>query len=174
MTSMSQVYVVDAGVLISTWTDKKVDSTFFTTPSIIEEVRNRMSRFRAETLVLLEKMHERTPDLDEVKRIESVATSTGDHSVLSTNDIELIALASTLRGEGTAATLVSTDFAVLNTASQLDIPIIDPNRQFKKKITWGMRCPACHYKSKTPTRDTECPVCGTAMRRTPLGKRKKS
>ncbi len=171
---MSQVYVVDAGVLISTWTDKKVDSTFYTTPSIIEEVRNRMSRFRAETLFLLEKMHERTPELDEVKRIESVATSTGDHSVLSTNDIELIALASTLIGEGTAATLVSTDFAVLNTASQLDIPIIDPNKQFKKKITWGMRCPACYYKSKTSTRDTECPVCGTTMRRTPLRTRKKS
>jgi rRNA maturation endonuclease Nob1 len=171
---MTQLYVLDAGVLISTWTDKKIDSAFITTPSIVEEVRNRMSRFRAETLFLLEKMHERTPSIDEVKRVESVATSTGDRSVLSTNDIELIALASTIISEGSDATLVSTDFAVLNTASRLDIPIVDPNQKFKQRITWGMRCPACYYKSKTPTRDSECPVCGTAMRRTPLRTRKKS
>lgn len=171
---MSRIYVLDAGVLISTWTDTKMDSTFITTPGIIEEVRNRMSRFRAETLFLLEKMHERTPSVDEVRRVESVATSTGDHSVLSTNDIELIALASTIISEGSDSTLVSTDFAVLNTASRLDIPIVDPHQKFKQRIIWGMRCPACHYKSKTPTRDTECPVCGTDMRRTPLRKRKKS
>jgi len=171
---MSPVYVIDAGVLISTWTDKKLESNFCTTPGIIEEVRNRMSRFRAETLFLLEKMHERTPSIDEVKRIESVATSTGDRSVLSNNDIELIALASTLISEGEDVILVSTDFAVLNTATQLDIPIIDPNMRFKKKIVWGMSCPACQYRSKTPARDTECPVCGTPMKRTPLRKPKKA
>ncbi|MBY8998322.1 MAG: hypothetical protein KGD60_11375 [Candidatus Thorarchaeota archaeon] len=171
---MTQLYVLDAGVLISTWTDKKIDSTFITTPGIIEEVRNRMSRFRAETLFLLEKMDERTPGVVEVKRVESVATSTGDHSVLSTNDIDLIALALTVINEGTKVTLVSTDFAVLNTASRLDIPIVDPNQKFKQRITWGMRCPACYYKSKTATRDTDCPVCGTVMRRTPLRKRKQS
>jgi len=171
---MTQLYVIDAGVLISTWTDKKMNANFVTTPNIIEEVRNRMSRFRAETLLLLEKMDERTPSIDEIKRVESVATTTGDHSVLSTNDIELIALASTIINEGLQVTLVSTDFAILNTASQLDIPIVDPFNKFKQKITWGMRCPACHYKSKKPTRDTECPVCGTRMNRTPLRKRKKS
>jgi UPF0271 protein len=171
---MSQIYVLDAGVLISTWTDKKIDSIFITTPGIVEEIRNRMSRFRAETLFLLEKMDVRSPSEENVRRVESIATSTGDQSVLSKNDIELIALASTVVSEGLDATLVSTDFAVLNTASQLDIAIIDPNQKFKQKIIWGMRCPACHYKSKTPTRDTECPVCGTTMRRTPLKPRKRS
>lgn len=171
---MSPVYVIDAGVLISTWTDKKLESTFYTTPGIIEEVRNRMSRFRAETLFLLEKMRERIPGIEEVRAIESVAASTGDRSVLSNNDIELIALASTLISEGEDVVLVSTDFAVLNTATQLDIPIIDPNMLFKKKIIWGMRCPACQYRSKTPTRDTECPVCGTTMKRTSLRTPKKA
>ena len=168
---MTQLYIIDAGVLISTWTDKKMNATFITTPAIIEEVRNRMSRFRAETLFLLEKMDERTPNMNEIRRVESVATATGDHTVLSANDIELVALASTIISEGSKATLVSTDFAVLNTASELDIPVVDPYNKFKQKITWGMRCPACHYKSKKPTRDTECPVCGTRMKRTPLRKR---
>jgi UPF0271 protein len=170
---MSEIYVLDAGVLITSWTDKKIDSIFTTTPGILDEVRNRMSRFRAETLIHLEKMDSRTPGVDEVKRVESVAALAGDQSALSTNDIELIALALTVITEGSKATLVSTDFAVLNTASQLDIPIVDPSQKFKHRITWGMRCPACYYKSKTSTSDSECPVCGTTMRRTPLKMQKK-
>ena len=171
---MSTAYVLDAGVLISTWTDKKMESTFFTTPSVMEEVRNRMSRFRAETLFLLDKMKERTPVEDDLKRVESVSTSAGDKSVLSQNDIELIALALTISRNESDTILVSTDFAVLNTASHLGLKILDPNKRFGQEITWGMRCPACNHKTKAPTRDTECPVCGTTMRRTPLKKWKKT
>ncbi len=171
---MPTIYVLDTGVLVSTWTDKKMDSTFVTTPSIVEEVRNRLSRFRAETLLLIEKMDERTPSDEDIRHVESASISSGDKSVLSQSDIELVALALTLSREGADITLVSTDFAVLNTASHLGIKILDPNRKFGKEITWGMRCPACRYKSTTSTRDSECPVCGTAMRRTPLKTRKKS
>jgi rRNA maturation endonuclease Nob1 len=149
-----------------------VDSTFVTTPTIIGEVRNRLSRFRAETLFLLDRMEERTPNDDDVRRVESASTSAGDKSVLSQNDIELIALALTISNEVTDTTLVSTDFAVLNTASHLGLKILDPNKKFGQKITWGMRCPACNYKSKIPTRETECPVCGTELRRSPLKKHK--
>jgi rRNA maturation endonuclease Nob1 len=169
---MSPIYVLDTGVLVSTWTDRNVDSTFVTTPTIIGEVRNRLSRFRAETLFLLDRMEERTPNDDDVRRVESASTSAGDKSVLSQNDIELIALALTISNEVTDTTLVSTDFAVLNTASHLGLKILDPNKKFGQKITWGMRCPACNYKSKIPTRETECPVCGTEMRRSPLKKHK--
>lgn len=169
---MPRIYVLDTGVLVSTWTDKKMDSTFVTTPGIIEEVRNRLSRFRAETLFLLEKMDERTPRQEDVRRVESVSTSAGDRSELSQNDIELIALALTISSEETDITLVSTDFAVLNTASHLSLKILDPNKKFGQEITWVMKCPACNYKSKTPTREIECPVCGTEMRRSPLKKRR--
>ena len=169
---MSTVYVLDTGVLVSTWTDKKEDATFITTPNILDEVRNRLSRFRAETLVYLEKMKERTPVKDDIRHVEAASASAGDKSVLSQNDIELIALALTVARSEFNTILVSTDFAVLNTASHLGIRILDPNKRFGQEITWGMRCPACHYKTEAPTRDTECPVCGTTMRRTPLKKRK--
>jgi len=171
---MSPIFILDTGVLVSTWTEKNVNATFITTPNIIAEVRNRLSRFRAESLFLLEKMTERTPNKEDIERVESASTSAGDKSVLSQNDIELIALALTINREQTDTTLVSTDFAVLNTASHLGLKILDPNKKFGQEITWGLRCPACDFKSKSPTRDNECPVCGTVMRRTPLKTRKKS
>ncbi len=168
---MSRIYVLDTGVLVSTWTDRYTDSTFVTTPGIIEEIRNRLSRFRAETLFLLDKMDERTPNDEDIRRVESAAKLSGDKSELSQNDVELIALALTVSSEGLDTILVSTDFAVLNTASHLGLKIIDPNKKFGREITWVMKCPACKFKSKKPTREIECPICGTKMRRTSLKKR---
>jgi rRNA maturation endonuclease Nob1 len=169
---MSKIYVLDTGVLVSTWTDKKKDSTFIATPRIIFEVRNRLSRFRAETLFLLDRMEERTPNEEDILKAEDAAASTGDLSELSRNDLELIALTLMMSREVSDVTLVSTDFAVLNTASRLGLKIEDPNKKFGQEITWIMKCPACNYKSSRPTRETECPTCGTEMRRSPLKKRK--
>ncbi|MFW9767572.1 MAG: NOB1 family endonuclease [Candidatus Thorarchaeota archaeon] len=169
---MSRIYVLDTGVLVSTWTDTRKDSIFVTTPRIIGEIRNRLSRFRAETLFLLDKMVERTPTADDLKKAKKAAGSTGDLSKLSQNDLELIALALTISRENPDSTLVSTDFAVLNTSSHMGLKILDPNKKFGQEITWIMKCPACNYRSAKPTRETECPVCGTEMRRFPMKKRK--
>ncbi|MHA1949371.1 MAG: NOB1 family endonuclease [Candidatus Thorarchaeota archaeon] len=169
---MPQIYVLDTGVLISTWTDKKKSSTFVTTPEIISEVRNRVSRFRAETLFLLDEMEERRPNEEDLLNVENAADASGDLSELSRNDIGLIALALAISREDSNSTLVSTDFAVLNTATHLGLKILDPNKRFGQQITWVMKCPACNFKSKKPMRETECPVCGTEMRRVPLKKRK--
>jgi UPF0271 protein len=171
---MSQVYVVDAGVLFTTWTMKLANATVVTTSTIMVEVRNRPSQLRTEILLVLDRMRVVNPEEAHIQKTSEAASLSGDRSLLSDADIELIALALMLKDEGENVTLVSTDFAVLNTASHLDITFIDPSEKFKQEITWSMRCPGCHYKSKTPTRDTECPVCGTTMRRTPLKRRKKS
>ena len=169
---MPQIYVLDTGVLISTWTDKKKNSTFVTTPEIIGEIRNRLSRFRAETLFLLEEMEERSPNEVELHEVEKAAEASGDLSELSRNDIGLIALALAISREGGNTTLVSTDFAVLNTATHLGLKILDPNKRFGQQIIWAMKCPACKFKSNRPMRETDCPVCGTELRRFPLKKRK--
>ena len=169
---MSQVYVVDAGVLFSTWPMKMMDATFATTSNIMVEVRNKPSKLRAEILLILDRMRVANPEDEYVQRTVDAAAQSGDRSVLSNADIELLALALMLSDDRSNVTIVSTDFAVLNTASHLNIDFLDPSSKFKKEIIWAMRCPACGYRSKGPTRDTECPVCGTAMRRTPLTPRK--
>ncbi|MHA3962446.1 MAG: NOB1 family endonuclease [Candidatus Thorarchaeota archaeon SMTZ1-45] len=171
---MSQVYVVDAGVLFSTWTKKIPDATLVTTSNILSELHNKPSQFRSEILMVINRMRAIDPEEKEIHRTTDAASQSGDISVLSENDIELIALALKIKNEGKKVTLVSTDFAVLNTASHLDIAILDPSGKFKEQITWVRRCPACKYKSKTPSDDIECPVCGTEMRRMSLRKRKMS
>ena len=171
---LSQVFVVDAGVLFSTWPITVENATLITTSNILVEVRNRPSKLRTEIMLLLDRIRVVNPDDQFIHQTNLVATSAGDKSVLSDNDLELIALALMLKEDGKDITLVSTDLAVLNTASHLQIRILDLGDKFKQEITWLMRCPACNYRSEKPTRDTECPICGTPLRRTPLRGKKKS
>jgi len=162
---MSQIYVLDAGVLFSDWTSKIPDGLFVTTSSVLEEVRNRPSKLRAEMLTLLDRLQEDFPAPESLKAVRLAADKTGDKSVLSEVDIEIIALAHSKKSLGATTTLVSTDFAVLNTARHLGLTVLDPSRRFKHEIVWALKCPACKHKSRFRTTNLECPVCGTIMRR---------
>ncbi len=162
---MSQIYVLDAGVLFSDWTSKIPDGLFVTTSSVLEEVRNRPSKLRAEMLTLLDRLQEDFPAPESLKAVRLAADKTGDKSVLSEVDIEIIALAHSKKSLGAITTLVSTDLAVLNTARHLGLTVLDPSRRFKHEIVWALKCPACKHKSRFRTTNLECPVCGTIMRR---------
>lgn len=170
---MTQIYyVVDAGVLFSPWKMDIKDSQLVTTSNIIDEIRNKPSKSRTETMMILERMLTIDPVSEYIARARETAIRSGDISVISDNDIELVGLALMLDEEEKMVVLVSTDFAVLNITSLMGLKILDPSKKFDQEIVWGMRCPACHYQEKTLRRETECPVCGTQMRRTPLKKRR--
>jgi rRNA maturation endonuclease Nob1 len=169
---MSHAYVLDAGVLFSTWTSKIPEGEFVTTSSVLEEIRNKPSKIRADMLILIERLQEDSATPTSIKAVRSAASDTGDESVLSETDIEIIALAHTKKSLGIKTTLVSTDLAVLNTARYLGLVVIDPSGRFKHEIIWTYRCPACNHKSISKTKDLECPVCGTTMRRVVQRKRK--
>ncbi|TFG32662.1 NOB1 family endonuclease [Candidatus Thorarchaeota archaeon] len=162
---MSQIYVLDAGVLFSSWTSKIPEGKFVTTSSVLEEIKNRPSQVRAEVLTLLDRLQEDFPTPESLKAVRLAAAKTGDLSVLSDVDIEIIALAYSKKSIDSKTTLVSTDLAILNTARHLGIHVIDPNRKFKHEIVWALKCPACKHKSRYRTTNLECPVCGTIMRR---------
>jgi len=162
---MSHIYVLDAGVLFSSWTIKVPEGTFTTTSSVLEEVKNRPSKVRTEILTLLDRLQEDFATPESIKAVRLAADKTGDKSVLSEVDIEIVALAHTKNSLGMKTTLVSTDLAVLNTARHLGITIIDPSGRFKHEIVWSLKCPACYHKSSSKAKELECPVCGTVMRR---------
>jgi rRNA maturation endonuclease Nob1 len=171
---MSHVYVIDSGVLFSTWIKQKPDAAFTTTLGVIDELRNKPSKLRVELLELLDRLKKETPPSDSMKAVIKAAGETGDKTVLSETDIELIALALSKKKDGTRTTLVSTDMAVLNTARHLGIDIIDPSDRFKDDIEWILVCPACGHKTKRHEEGIECPICGTQMRRKVLRKSRKS
>ncbi|RDE13471.1 MAG: hypothetical protein C4K48_08165 [Candidatus Thorarchaeota archaeon] len=162
---MPRTYVVDAGALFSTWTKRVGEGVFSTTTDVVDEIRNRPSKFRADLLEVLDRLREEAPPTDSINAARRAATETGDDSILSETDIELIALAHSKRQDGSSIVLVSTDLAVLNTARHMGIETVDPSGKFKDDIKWVSICPACGHRSVASKAGLECPVCGTPMRR---------
>jgi len=162
---MSHIYVIDSGVLFSDWPRQVPDGVFATTIGVVDEIRNKPTKFRMDTLKLLDRLQNEIPPIASVRAVAKAATETGDKPVLSQTDLELIALAHSKKKTGASITLVSTDMAILNTARYLGIDTIDPSGRFKDDIRWILVCPACNHKSKMSGEGLECPICGTQMRR---------
>jgi len=170
---MSRTYVIDAGALFSTWTKRVHEGVFFTTTDVVDELRNRPSKFRADLLEVLDRLREEVPATDSIRAARRAAAETGDDSILSETDIDLIALAHSKSQEGMSIVLVSTDLAVLNTARHMGIETVDPSGKFKDDIKWALICPACNHRTAASKAGLECPVCGTPMRRRALKKSRK-
>ncbi|MBD3406642.1 MAG: hypothetical protein GF411_11055 [Candidatus Lokiarchaeota archaeon] len=162
---MGKLYILDTGAFLSTWTQKQIDAEFISTPSVYDELKNRTSRNRADTLISLDKLSLISGNPQVIKKVRDAASEFGDRVVLSDTDIELIAVALIYNQERESVMLVSTDLAVLNTAASLSIKIIDPKKRMRKTILWIYRCEACGRTEHRPPANLECPVCGTIMHR---------
>lgn len=162
---MGVVYVLDAGALLSMWTNKQGSGLFSTTPEVIDELKNRPSRTRVETLTSLGRLQEQSASSSYLSKAKQAASEMGDAVSLSAVDLGVIALALQKSTEGEDVTLVSTDLAVLNTAKHLGLRILDPSGRFRKKISWTLVCPGCGYHEDSPKSAIECPICGTEMRK---------
>lgn len=168
---MQRLHLLDTGALLSTWTQENPNVDIMTVPSILEELHNRPSQARAETLISIGRLRQEAPPAAQIAKVRKVANNIGDGASLSTNDIELLALAVSKKESGYSVTVVSTDLSLLNTASFLQLEVLDIASRFSRQIRWMLRCPACGHISKETGAGPECPVCGTNMRRSPLKKR---
>ena len=167
-----RLYILDTGALLSQWTLKNPDFAFMTTQSVVDEIQNRPSKSRVQNLLSMDRLRIESPDADSIQIAEQKARETGDYSVLSLEDLELVSLALQQKQLGHDVSVVSSDLAVLNTAAALSLSTLDPKGRMKEKITWVLKCPGCGYRESEGTSNVECPVCGTKMQRKPKRKEK--
>jgi rRNA maturation endonuclease Nob1 len=169
---MAPLYVVDAGALFSTWTQRQPESSFATTESIMDEIRNRPSRQRIDALIGLGRLRVGSPGTKSLRIVEEAATRSGDITALSLADVELIAFAIEIAESEDGTVLVSSDLALLNTAIFLGLSVLDPKGRMKEKRQWILLCPACKHSEEGTIAHMECPVCGTVMKRRVKHKRR--
>lgn len=100
------------------------------------------------------------PDPDSIQKVTVMAERSGDRTVLSDTDIDLLAFALQ-----TGSTLFSDDFAVQNTAQYLNIPVKPLMQKKAKTRRWKIRCSGCgRYLGEMPP-DSLCPICGSQVKR---------
>ena len=131
-------------------------------PEVIEEVRDRISKFKLASIKL--KILE--PKKDSIEKIKKAAEKTGDIEKLSKTDIKVLAVALE-----TGYTIISDDFNIQNVAEKLGLKYISTlSPKIKEFIVWKKYCKEC--KKIFSIKRVFCPVCGSKLRKISFSKRK--
>lgn len=153
---ISPVLVLDASAFFITF---PVTGKMMTVPGVISELKDLKSKARFEVLLSMGLIVSE-PGQESLTIVKNASKKSGDVSVLSHTDIEVIALALEIHG-----TICSDDFALQNTAQHLNIQI-HPLIQKKAEVRrWKFRCSGCgKYYDSLPV-DLICPICGLKVKR---------
>ncbi|MCQ8894160.1 MAG: NOB1 family endonuclease [Methanolinea sp.] len=151
---MPQKKVLDATAF---FLDIPLEGELYSTPAVVGELRDACSRCRLEAL-LATGLVVLAPEREYLQAVFDSAAASGDLSVLSPADCEVLALA---LQEG--AGVVSDDFALQNVARHLGIVVYPLQQRRARKRQWKFRCPGCGKVVEGPG---VCPVCGTVPKRT--------
>ncbi|MDM7934877.1 MAG: hypothetical protein QUS08_05750 [Methanothrix sp.] len=145
------MYVVaDASVFI--W-GKRPEGVLITVPAVEAELKDLASRSRLHIV----EAHVESPSSRSQRRARSAASKTGDISVLSSADLDLLALALEY-----GAVLATDDYALQNVALHLGLkvePIGQP--RIRRELRRVQRCLACGKAFEGEA----CPDCGTPAQR---------
>lgn len=125
--------ILDAGAMINS-DSVEVDEGIYTTPSVINELKDLKSSSLAEVARLQSDLKSLNPKKKYLKEVEKKAKNIGSLSHLSNTDIEVLALALEKQGK-----IVTDDYTMQNLAAHLDLEYqgvmrgeIEKKRRFKQ------------------------------------------
>ena len=156
--------VLDTSAFIQGYTASDTETKLYTTPLVLDEIRDDMARIRAENWRHTGKLIVKMPEEASIQYIMSQAKRMGEAQSLSETDISVLALTHQLE----EATLVSDDYSVQNLADEIELKYTGMNtRGIKRRFQWIHYCPGCRKQYTTPQEDNRCPICGTELKRKP-------
>jgi UPF0271 protein len=176
MTSQCRrVIVLDTSAFLAGFDPFSVGTVQVTVPKVEEEIlRNSMVKMRFETAVESGKVKVKAPTQEASNAAKASASKVGDSFKLSEADMQLLALALQLKGEGYTPQIVTDDYSIQNVATQMGIGFLAlATFGIKRLLEWVRYCPACHREYHANSKTKECQVCGTELKRKPRRTTKK-
>ena len=131
----------------------------YTTTLVYDEIKHIKKNHDAlGTLLETNRLKIREPSEESTKTATLAAKKTGDFPQLSKQDMSIIALCIETKGE-----IITDDFAISNVAKNLELKISPIMTNGIKDVgKWVHYCPGCRTNH---TSGTECPACGTPLKR---------
>jgi len=163
-----RAYVLDASAFMIGGIEFSSD-TFYTTESVINEVKSTIiQKSRVEGLITSNTLRVRSPLREYLDLAKSRSIELGESTNMSNTDLELIALALELAGQGLDVTIISDDYSVQNVATSFGLKWLGIKYSgITRLIRWKMICDLCKYETYN-TENKTCPRCGSKMRRKPI------
>ena len=176
MKKKSITYIFDTNIFLTGIDFNLFEGDIFTTPSIIEEVKdyryidkNRNILNKINAAIETKKLKLKFPENKYIDKINEISKKTGDFKALSDADKELIALTLELTEKSNKKVIMySNDYSIENVCSELNITFSPLYKEgIESKITWEVYCPYCKSIHKVEDLNTTCEKCGTKLRRRP-------
>ncbi len=131
----------------------------YTTSLIFDEIKHIKENHDAiETLLETNRLKIIDPDSEFVDKIKTESKKTGDYNQLSKQDISAIALCLQMNGE-----IITDDFAISNVSKNLNLKVSPLMTSGINDVgNWIHYCPGCRKNFES---GSECPLCGTLLKR---------
>jgi UPF0271 protein len=164
-----RIVVLDTSAFLAGFDPFAWGGELVTVPKVEEEIlRDSMVKMRFQTAVESGKVKVKAPTQQSTEAAEASAGKVGDVHKLSEADLQLLALAYELKGQGYKPQIVTDDYCIQNVASQLGIEFCAlATFGIKRVLEWIRYCPACHKQYPATTKLKECQICGTELKRKP-------
>jgi endoribonuclease Nob1 len=170
-----RIVVLDTSAFLAGFDPFSLSTEQVTVPKVEEEIlRNSMIKMRFETAVESGKVKVKAPTQEFSDSAKAYANKVGDSFKLSEADMQLLALALELKASGYTPQIVTDDYSIQNVATQMGIGFLAlATFGIKRLLEWIRYCPACHKQYPANTKNKECQICGTELKRKPRRTAKK-
>jgi len=173
MSKKRPVYVLDTSAMIYGFNPRLVEGDHYATPRVEAELQGKRAKTVTDLSISSGYLKIKSPKQEHKERVRAKATSTGDLSVLSETDMEVVALALELKEEGLAPTVISDDYSLQNLCANLEIsfrPMM--TKGISQEFWWFLYCPACGATYEKSLKSNICQVCGHSLKRKVYSKKK--
>ena len=160
--------ILDTSAFIQGFNTSDPETILYTTPLVIDEIREDMAKIRATNWRQTGKLVVQIPTDESLKHIIAQSRKMGEARTLSETDHSVIALTYQLTQQNHDATLLSDDYSVQNLSDELGLKYTGMNtRGIKRRFQWIHYCPGCRNQYPEPQPENTCPICGTELKRKP-------
>lgn len=172
MTEDDKIIVLDTSAFIAGFDPLSVSERQYSVPSVRNELAsNSMPLMRFNAAVENRKLRVESPKSFFLNKAKQASKKIGDVLYLSKADFDVLAMALQLKSQGHFPVIVTDDYSIQNVADQIGV-------DFTSLITYGIRfrfnwilyCSACYKKYPSDYKLKVCRVCGSKLKRKPLGK----
>ena len=154
------IVIYDTSAIIRGILNVKSIKYAYTTHSVLKELRKCRANY-TKVIALIEAniLEVISPSKNFVKRVKEKATQLGELGKISDTDLEIIALAMSLKNREEDILVMTNDFAIQNILSHLNIKYKSVGlKEIKESREYVYECKNCHAKYET--KYSFCPKCG--------------
>jgi UPF0271 protein len=167
-----KVFVLDTSAFIGGFDPLTAQEEQYTVPEVRNElVADSMNVVRFNAAIESGKLTIRSPESSVLDEVKEASRKVGDIRYLSEADLQVLALALELKGNGLAPLIVTDDYSIQNVANKIGIDFTSLiTFGIKVRIKWTLYCPGCYRKYLPDYKYETCEVCGTEIKRKPKKK----